>query len=114
MYEKESSTSHASSRTSHWQSLEKARSEDSRRGISRSDAPGLPDLAIDAAPAEDALIDPVEHGAHRGCWHPIEVAEDRPPWTRLDLEPTEIPLLGVDDGRPLGQGRQGHPSGELP
>src|SRR3989442_350006 len=76
--------------------------------------PDLPHLAIDASPVKDALVNPVEHGAHRGRRHPVEVTEVGAPRGCLDLETTEVPLLRIYDGGPLGQGAQGHPAGELP
>src|SRR2546428_10401975 len=37
-----------------------------RSGVTRPNTPDLPHLAIDASPVKDALVDSVEHGAHRG------------------------------------------------
>src|SRR3989442_1607677 len=110
MYAREGSTSHASTQTSQPRSLKRTRSEDSRRrNVNRSSRkrPG-------ASPVKDALVDPMEHSAHRGRRHPVEVTEVGGPRGCLDLETTEVPLLRIYDGGPLGQGAQGHPTGELP
>jgi len=56
----------------------------------------------------------MEHSAHRGRRHPVEVTEVGAPRGCLDLETTKVPLLRIYDGGPLGQGAQGHPAGDLP
>src|SRR5437870_13342828 len=63
-------------------------------------------FALDASIDEAALVDPVEHRAHRRRGHPIVVAEHDLVALGRHLEPTVVPFFRVDDRRALGEGGQ--------
>src|SRR5467141_1775760 len=63
-------------------------------------------FALDASIDEAALVDPMEHRAHRRRGHPVVMPEHDLAALGLDLEPTVVPLFRVDDWRALGEGSQ--------
>src|SRR5256885_6316610 len=73
----------------------------------------LRDLALHAAIDEPALVDPMEHRAHRRRGHPVVVPEHDLAALRRDLEPAVVPFLRVDDWRALGECRQRDRLGQL-
>src|SRR2546427_7183641 len=70
-------------------------------------------FALDASIDEAALVDPVEHRAHRWRGHPVVVPEHDLATLGRHLEPTVVPLFRVDDRRALGEGRQRYRLREL-
>src|SRR6266581_9422079 len=75
---------------------------------------GLHDPPGEPPEPEDPFVDAVEHRAHRGRRHPVEVPERRPPRVRHDLEAAEVPLLRVDDRRALREGLERESFREFP
>src|SRR5438128_6302251 len=63
-------------------------------------------FALDASIDEAALVDPVEHRAHRRRGHPVVVPEHDLATLGRHLEPTVVPLFRIDYRRSPRQGRQ--------